>query len=182
MQSPSPKKQIVSAAKQGFGLPPGVWILVGWLSAVMVGYMLGGVLTTTTYLDFLLPKASVPVNIATNNDELARVTPMEPSGEAPTSFKPPSVPPRGIVLQVAAVVSEDDARALANALKHKGFPAFVRVANADNLFRVQVGPYIDRQSAQPTALALKRQGLQVFIRSQVIADSGHWVISENRKS
>jgi hypothetical protein len=182
MQSLNPKKRIVSAAKQEFGLPPGVWILVGGLSAVMVGYMLGGVLTTTTYLDFLLPNAAVPVNITTNNDERVRVTPMGPSGQAPTSSKPTSSPPRSIVLQVAAVVSEDDARALANVLKQKGFPAFVRVANADNLFRVQVGPYIDRQSAQPTALALERQGLQVFIRSQVIADSGHWVLSENRKS
>jgi cell division septation protein DedD len=147
--------------------------------------MLGGVLTTTTYLDFLLPYAAVPINITTNNnnDEPARATPMGPSGQAPTSakppstpmglsgqaptsVKPPSTPPGKIVLQVAAVVREDNARALANALKQKGFPAFVSVANADNLFRVQVGPYTDRQSAQPTALALERQGLQVFIRSQ----------------
>ena len=182
MQSLNPKKRIMLAAKQEFSLPPSVWILVGGLSAVMVGYMLGGVLTTTTYLYFLLPNEAVPVNIATNNDEPVRVTPMGPSGQAPTSPKPSSAPPRSIVLQVAAVVSKDDARALANALKQKGFPAFVRVANADNLFRVQVGPYIDRQSAQPTALALKRQGLEVFIRSQVVADSGHWVLSENRKS
>jgi hypothetical protein len=168
MQRLNPKKRIMSGAKQEFGLPPGVWMLVGGLAAVMVGYMLGGVLTTTTYLDFLLPHAAVPVNITTNNnnDEPARANPMGPSGQAPTSVKPPSTPPGKIVLQVAAVVREDNARALANALKQKGFPAFVSVANADNLFRVQVGPYTDRQSAQPTALALERQGLQVFIRSQ----------------
>ena len=156
----------MSGAKEKYGLPSGVWMLVGGLLALMVGYMLGGVLTTSTALDFLLPHAALPVNVTPNNDGPLRVTPMGPSAEAPTSAKPPSAPPGKIVLQVAAVVREDHARALANALKQKGFPAFVKVANADNLYRVQVGPYTDRQSAQATAFALKRQGLQVFLRSQ----------------
>ena len=166
MQSLIPKRRTVSSAKQEFGLPPGAWMLVGGLFALMFGYMLGGVLTTTAYLDFLLPQVAVPVNITTNNDEPAHATPMGTSVQAPTSAKPPSVPPGKFVLQVSAVVREDHARALANELKQKGFPGFVRVANADNLFRVQVGPFADRQSAQPTALALERQGLQVLIRSQ----------------
>jgi cell division septation protein DedD len=156
----------VSNAKQEFALPPGVWRLVGGLSALMVGYTLGGVLTTTTVLDFLLPHVAVPVNITTNNDGPVRATPMGPSVQTPTGAKPASAPPGDVVLQVAAVAREDHARALANALKQKGFPVLVKVANADNLYRVQVGPYTDRQSAQPTVLALKRQGLQVFIRPQ----------------
>ena len=156
----------MSGAKQKFGLPLGVWILVGGLSAFMVGSMLGHVLTTTTAFDFLLPHAALPVNVTPNNDEPLRVTPMGPSAETPTSAKPSSAPVGKIVLQVAAVVREDRARALANALKQKGFPAFVKAANADNLYRVQVGPYTDRQSAQQTALALKRQGFQVFLTSQ----------------
>ena len=166
MQSLIPKRRTVSSAKQEFGLPPGAWMLVGGLFALMFGYMLGGVLITTAYLDFLLPQVAVPVNITTNNDEPAHATPMGTSVQEPTSAKPPSVPPGKFVLQVSAVVREDHARALANELKQKGFPGFVRVANANNLFRVQVGPYADRQSAQPTALALERQGLQVLIRSQ----------------
>jgi septal ring-binding cell division protein DamX len=166
MPSLSPKRRIVPGAKEAFGLPAGVWILVGGLFAVMLGYMLGGVLTTTTYLDFLLPRAAVPVDITTNNDEPVRTTPKGAPGQAFTSAKSPSALPGNIVLQVAAVVREDHARALANALIQKGFPAFVRVVNADNLFRVQVGPYTDRQSAQPTALALELQEFQVFIRSQ----------------
>jgi SPOR domain len=165
MQSLNPKRRTMSGAKQESALPLGIWMLVGGLSAVMFGYMLGGVLTTSNYLDFLLPHAAVPVSITTDNDGPLRATPMGPSGQAPTSAEPPSAPPGKIVVQVAAVVREDHARALANALKQKGFPAFVRVANADTLFRVQVGPYTDRQSAQPTALALEGQGLQVFIRS-----------------
>jgi hypothetical protein len=166
MQSLNPKRQIVSGAKQKFGLPLGAWMLVGGLSALMFGYVLGGVLTTTTYLDFLLPYVAVPVDITTNNDEPARATPMGASGQATTSAKPASAPADKIVLQVSAVVREDHARALANELKQKGFPGFVREANAETLFRVQVGPFADRQSAQPTALALERQGLQVLIRSQ----------------
>jgi hypothetical protein len=140
MQSLNPKRRIVSGAKQEFGLPPGVWMLVGGLFAVMFGYMLGGVLTTTAYLDFLLPHPAVPVNITTNDVEPGRATPMVASGQAPTNAKPPSAPPGKIVLQVSAVMREDHARALANELKQKGFPGFIRVANADNLFRVQVGP------------------------------------------
>jgi hypothetical protein len=166
MQGLNPKRRIVLGPKQEFGLPPGAWMLVGGLFAVMFGYMLGGVLTTTAYLDFLLPHVAVPVSFTTNNDEPVRATPMGTSVQAPTSVNPPSAPTGKIVLQVSAVVSEDHARALAEELKQKGFPGFVRVANGDNLFRVQVGPYADRQSAQPTALALKRQGLQVWIRSQ----------------
>jgi hypothetical protein len=166
MQGLNPKRRIVLGPKQEFGLPPGAWMLVGGLFAVMFGYMLGGVLTTTAYLDFLLPHVAVPVSFTTNNDEPVRATPMGTSVHAPTSVNPPSAPTGKIVLQVSAVVREDHARALAEELKKKGFPGFVRVANGDNLFRVQVGPYADRQSAQPTALALKRQGLQVWIRSQ----------------
>jgi len=166
MQSLNPKRRIASGAKQEFALPPGAWMLVGGLFAVMFGYMLGGVLTTTAYLDFLLPHVAVPASFTTNNDEPVRATPMGTSVQAPTSAKRPSAPTGKIVLQVSAVVREDHARALADELKQKGFPGFVRVANADNLFRVQVGPYADRQSAQPAALALERQGLQVFVRSQ----------------
>ena len=197
----------MSGAKQKFGLPTGVWMLVGGLSALMLGYMLGGVLTTTSALDFLLPHVAVPVDIRTNNDGPVRATPTAPSVQTPTIAKLPSAPPGNIVLavpvdirtnndgpvratptvpsvqtptiaklpsappgnivlQVAAVEREDHARALANALKQKGFPAFVKVANADKFYRVQVGTYTDRQSAQPTILALKRQGLRVFIRPQ----------------
>jgi hypothetical protein len=166
MQSTKPRRRVVSGPKQESGFPPGAWMLVGGLLAVLSGYMLGGVLTTTAYLDFLLPHIAVPVNITTSNDEPVRATPMGTSVQAPSSAKPPSAPTGKIVLQVSAVVREDHARALANELQQKGFPGFVRVANDDKLFRVQVGPYADRQSAQPTALALERQGLQVFIRSQ----------------
>jgi cell division septation protein DedD len=141
-------------------------MLVGGLFAVLFGYMLGGVLTTTANLDFLLPHAVPPVNFTTSNDEPVRATAMGTSVQTPTSAKLPSAAPGKIVLQISAVVREDHARALANELKQKGFPGFVRVANANNLFRVQVGPYADRKSAQPTTLALERQGLHVLIRSQ----------------
>jgi cell division septation protein DedD len=156
----------VSEAKQQFGLPTGVWMLVGGLSALMLGYTLGSVLTTTTVFDFLLPHASVPVNVAPDNERPLRATQMGSSAETPTTAEPPAGQPGSIVLQVAALKLEDHARALANELKQKGFPAFVNEANVDKFYRVQVGPYTDRPSAQQTALALKRQGLEVLLRSQ----------------
>ena len=198
----------MSGAKEKYGLPSGVWLLVGGLLALMVGYMLGGVLTTTTALDFLLPRAALPVsvvpnsaasnnvtqnssvtqnknvtphdaapanarpnsakpnNVELNNAAPFPVTAVKPPAQAPTSAQPPSAPAGKIVLQVAALRRGDHARALANTLKQKGFPAFVKAATADNLYRVQVGPYTDRPLAQATALALKRQGFPVYLRPQ----------------
>jgi len=191
----------MSGAKEKYSLPSGVWILVGGLLALTLGYMLGGVLTTTTALDFLLPHAALPVSVTPNrvtannstpnnvtqnkvtqsnvtpnsvtptrvtpnNVRPLPVTPIKPSAEAPPSAKTPSAPAGKIMLQVAALKRGNHARALADTLKQKGFPAFVKAANADNLNRVQVGPYPDRQSAQATAIALKRQGFSVYLRAQ----------------
>lgn len=73
--------------------------------------------------------------------------------------------PRGsTVLQVAAVVRQADAAALAQALQKKKFPAFVTPPDADHLYRVQVGPYVDTQLANAVRQKLEEQGFKISVK------------------
>jgi cell division septation protein DedD len=117
--------------------------------------------------------------------------PLEPLAEAPKSFVPDStstptaktagsrvgsprsnlksvsapVVPRGaIVLQVAAMARRADAVALAQALQQKKFPAFVLPPGVNRYYRVQVGPYMDAQSADLARQRLESQGFKALTR------------------
>jgi cell division septation protein DedD len=86
------------------------------------------------------------------------------------SFRPgvplntPPIPAGATVLQVAALVREADALALAQALQQKKFPAFVLTPGDDNFYRVQVGPYGDAQAANTARHALETQGFKSIIK------------------
>ena len=68
------------------------------------------------------------------------------------------------MLQVAAVMHQDDALALAQALQQKKFPAFVITPGADKLYRVQVGPYPDNLSASNARQELEAKGFKSIIK------------------
>ena len=72
------------------------------------------------------------------------------------------------MLQVAAVTSEGDALALAQALQQKKFPAFVitpsATAGADKFYRVQVGPYSDNKSATNARQDLEAKGFKSIVK------------------
>ncbi len=73
--------------------------------------------------------------------------------------------PRGsTVLQVAAVVRQADAAALAQALQKKKFPAFVTPPDADHFYRVEVGPYVDAQLANAARQKLEEQGFKISVK------------------
>ena len=76
----------------------------------------------------------------------------------------PLIPRGATVLQVAALVRENDALALAQALQQKKFPAFVLTPGADHFYRVQVGPYADAQSASIARHQLEGQGFKTIIK------------------
>ena len=86
------------------------------------------------------------------------------------SFRPgvplntPPIPAGATVLQVAALVREADALALAQALQQKKLPAFVLTPGDDHFYRVQVGPYGDAQSATAARHALETQGFKSIIK------------------
>jgi DedD protein len=96
--------------------------------------------------------------------------PAAPTLKAAKAEKPssgadgPLIPKGAIMLQVAAVLHQDDALALAQALQQKKFPAFVLTPGADKLFRVQVGPYPDNQSASSARQELEAKGFKSIIK------------------
>lgn len=69
-----------------------------------------------------------------------------------------------IVLQVSALTRESDALAMADILQQKRFPSFVVTPTSDALYRVQVGPYADMQSAEAAKRALDREGIKAIIK------------------
>jgi DedD protein len=86
--------------------------------------------------------------------------PVKPSGDT----SGPLIPKGTIMLQVAAVLHQEDALALAQALQQKKFPSFVLTPGADKLYRVQVGPYPDNQSAAAARQQLEAKGFKSIIK------------------
>lgn len=72
----------------------------------------------------------------------------------------PLIPKGKIMLQVAAVLHQDDALALAQALQKKKFPAVVLPPSADKYYRVQIGPYADNQAAANARKDLEANGFK----------------------
>ena len=68
------------------------------------------------------------------------------------------------MLQVAAVMRQDDALGLAQALQQKRFPAFVIPPGTDKYYRVQVGPYPDNQSAANARHDLEANGFKTLTK------------------
>jgi cell division septation protein DedD len=86
------------------------------------------------------------------------------------SSPPPVHPPAassgaGIVVQIAAVTRQEDADALAEALRQKSYPVFI-VTNppADRLFHVQVGPFHSLQEAESMRDRLARDGYKAILK------------------
>ena len=104
--------------------------------------------------------AAAPKPAAPSAKPAKPAAPAKPTGSA----EGPLIPKGTIVLQVAAVMHQDDALALAQALQQKKFPAFVLTPGADKLYRVQVGPYADNQSAGNARQQLEAQGFKSIIK------------------
>ncbi len=90
-------------------------------------------------------------------------SPAPPTPESATPPDPMAMPPSAYFVQVAAVSKQEDADALVDALKKKQYAAFV--ANpADNLFRVQVGPFGDIKAAEATRSRLINDGYNPIVK------------------
>jgi cell division septation protein DedD len=90
-----------------------------------------------------------------------RATAQLPKAEAPG---------RELIVQVAALKEEVDARKLADLLQHGNFQAFVGTLPADSLYRVMLGPYADAASARAVVGKLKTAGFSSFIRREPTAE------------
>ena len=78
----------------------------------------------------------------------------------------PVTGPGTIVVQIAAVSREDDAVALAGALRKKNYNVFVvnNPATNDKLYHVQVGPFASMQDAEAMKLKLTGEGYNPIVK------------------
>ncbi len=91
-------------------------------------------------------------------------TPVVKTTETPRSS--PVTGPGTIVVQIAAVSREDDAVALAGALRKKNYNVFVvnNPITNDKLYHVQVGPFANIQDAQAMKEKLVAEGYNPIIK------------------
>ena len=92
-----------------------------------------------------------------------------PAASPATSPKPgkntlnaPLIPSGAIVLQVAALVKQDDALVIAGNLQKKHFAAYVQTPLKDKFYRVQVGPFKDKKAADAAKKGLENEGFKAF--------------------
>jgi len=84
---------------------------------------------------------------------------------AATVFEAPKPPqPGGYTLQVMAVRRESDALDLAKRLQKNKFPAFVLTPQGSKYYRVQVGPYSDKKSAEAAKKGLEGAGFKAIVK------------------
>ncbi len=111
-----------------------------------------------------------PKSLTPSAPKAAALKPAATPSKTPKPAKPsggaggPLIPQGAIMLQVAAVTHQEDALALAQALQQKKFPAFVLTPGADKLYRVQVGPYADNQSAANARKDLEAKGFKSIVK------------------
>lgn len=79
-----------------------------------------------------------------------------------SSLNAPLIPSGAIVLQVAALVKQDDALAIAGNLQKKHFAAYVQTPLKDKFYRVQVGPFKDKKAAEAARKGLESEGFKAF--------------------
>ena len=70
----------------------------------------------------------------------------------------------GYVVQVAAVAKQEDAEALADALRKKSYPVFVMSTGNDKLVRVQIGPFAELKQAEDMKSRLAGDGYNAIVK------------------
>lgn len=74
----------------------------------------------------------------------------------------PLIPSGAYVIQVAALLKQDDALGIASSLQKKHYAAFVQTPQKDKYYRVQVGPFKDQKSADAAKKGLEGEGFKAF--------------------
>ena len=101
----------------------------------------------------------------TNSTAATTTTPPQAPPQATSVDPNTTVPSGGYFVQVAAVSKEEDAQALVDALKKKEYPAFVAAqSNADKLFRVQLGPFVEVKDAESMRTKLIGDGYSPILK------------------
>lgn len=74
----------------------------------------------------------------------------------------PLIPAGAYVLQVAALLKQDDALSIAGNLQRKHYAAYVQPPQKDKYYRVQVGPFKDKKTADAAKKGLEGEGFKAF--------------------
>ncbi len=109
------------------------------------------------------PEPSPPVTAVKNTTPASvPASPAAPQGARSS----PVTGPGTIVVQIAAVSREDDAVALAGALRKKNYNVFVvnNPITNDKLYHVQVGPFASMQDAEAMKLKLTGEGYNPIVK------------------
>lgn len=99
-------------------------------------------------------------------NEIPAETPVAKPQETPARLTKPEAVRGDLVVQVAALTQEADARELTDKLRQENFQAFVGTLPADSYYRVMLGPYADAASARTMIGKLKKAGFNSFIRRE----------------
>jgi cell division septation protein DedD len=105
-----------------------------------------------------------PVGVSSSS---AKTGPQNNSNAKPGAaiFEAPKPPQAGAyTLQVMAVRRESDALDLAKRLQKNKFPAFVLTPQGSKYYRVQVGPYSDKKSAEAAKKGLEGAGFRAIVK------------------
>jgi cell division septation protein DedD len=76
----------------------------------------------------------------------------------------PELSGSGLMVQVAAVSKQEDAEAMAAALRKKQYPVLVVPNQTSNLFHVQVGPFADQKDAEAMRARLANDGYNAILK------------------
>jgi len=108
-----------------------------------------------------------PANAESSSPEVA-VKDAKPANEDQPSKAAPELKTSdsssGFMVQVAAVGKQEDAEALAAALRQKQYPVFVVTSQTTHLYHVQVGPFIDQKDAETMRAKLASDGYNAILK------------------
>jgi cell division septation protein DedD len=83
----------------------------------------------------------------------------------PTSNQPPAISPSGtIMVQIAAVSSQDVADILLTSLRKKGYSVSVRHEPQDKLLHIQIGPFANRKDAEAMQQRVLADGFNAIVK------------------
>ncbi len=113
----------------------------------------------------LKPAAPSPTPVKTTQPASPKnIVPPKSAGTRAKPSSAPLIPAGAYLVQVAAVTNQSDAVDLAAQLQKKKFQAYVLPARIDKYYRVQVGPFADRKSADSARKGLEGAGFKAIIK------------------
>lgn len=113
---------------------------------------------------------SVSGSTVNSSKEISIGTAVPQIQETPSTLPKPAISGTKLVVQVAALKEEVEARKLSDRLRQENFEAFVGTLPVDSFYRVMLGPYPDEASARVMLGKLKKAGFDSFIRRESNAE------------